>query len=348
VQAKSPEQAESAVQAKSAVQVKSVGQAKSPVQEEPPVQEKFQQEADASGARRRRHYGGNSQEEDAWVGGQAMSLWWVLAGVFCIGIIWFFLSRTFNTPVNPQSLAEPERFEMSEDLSDVPIADFVARSAEILPLITETMDKASSVEGAELASLIRGGEASAALRRDWLARKAVPARHHPVSQRQLHAASSSGSAYLILAGLDKEYLDSVAYFVSEEGEFKLDWEASEGYSEYLPGEEGQLIDDKPRLMRAIVRASTFYTPQFPEERFQSYMLHHRDPGQFVWAFALRSSEANTKIRGYFDSVARALPNTRYRVTVRVRKGPEGARANQLEIVDYLHPDWFTPADSDDE
>ena len=277
-----------------------------------------------------------------------MSLWWVLAGVFCIAVIWFFLSQTFDTPVNPQALPEPNRFEVNEDLSDVPIADFVARSAEILPLIEETLDKVSGAEGIELAPFIRGGEASVELRRAWLAREVVPAMHHPVSQRELHAASSSGSAYLILGGLNKEYLDSVSYFVSEEGDFKLDWEASEGYSELLPGEEEELSDAEPRLMRAVVRASTFYTPQFPEAQYQSYMLHHRDPGQFVWAFALRSSEANTKLRGYFDSASRGIPNTRYRVTVRVRKGPEGARANQLEIVEYLHPDWFTPKQSDGE
>ena len=151
-----------------------------------------------------------------------------------------------------------------------------------------------------------------------------------------------------MAGLDKEHLESVAYFVSDNGEFKFDWEASEGYSELLPGEEEKLSDNEPKLMRAIVRPSTFYTPQFPEEKFQSYMLHHRDPGQFVWAFALRSSEANTKLRSFFDIALRSLPSTRFRVTVRVRKGPEGARANQLEIVEYLHPDWFTPEEAPDQ
>ena len=314
----------------------------------PQPQEVPLSEPDAPASRRRRHYGGESQEEDGWASGQTMSLWWVLAGGGCIAVIWIFLSQTFDTPVNPEALKEPNRHVMSDDLSDVPIADFVARSTEILPVITEMMEKASKVEGSELVPLIRGGENSAALRGGWLARKALPARHHPVSQRQLHAASSAGSPYLIMAGLDKEHLESVAYFVSDNGEFKFDWEASEGYSELLPGEEEKLSDNEPKLMRAIVRPSTFYTPQFPEEKFQSYMLHHRDPGQFVWAFALRSSEANTKLRSFFDIALRSLPSTRFRVTVRVRKGPEGARANQLEIVEYLHPDWFTPEEAPDQ
>ena len=292
------------------------------------------------GSGRQRHYRGEAKEEAAWMGSQVMSLWWVLAGALCIVVLWVFLSRSFNIPVNPTSLEEPDRLTMNEDLSDVPIAEFVARASEILPEITDLLEKVNSAEGPELAKFIRGGEESRLRRLAWVERKPVPTRHYPLTKRQLHAASAKKHAYLIMVGLDPDHLEAVAYFTKEGDSFKYDWEASEGYSEILPGEADQLTGEESKLMRCIILPSNFYTPTFPEEEFQGYTLHHSDPGEFVWAFAGRSSESNKKIMSHFSG--RAFPGTIGRVTIRVKKGPEGARSNQLEIVEFVHSDWFTP------
>jgi hypothetical protein len=60
----------------------------------------------------------------------------------------------------------------------------------------------------------------------------------------------------------------------------------------------------------------------------------------VWAFAKRRSVVDRQLITSY--IAPDLDGTQRRATVRVRKGPEGARANQLEIVEFLHTDWFTP------
>ena len=289
---------------------------------------------------RQRHYRGEAKQEADWMGSQVMSLWWVLAGALCIVVLWVFLSRSFNTPVNPTSLEEPDRLTINEDLSDFPIAEFVAPDSEILPEIVDLLEKVHSAEGPELAKFIRGGEESRVRRLAWVERKPVPTPHYPLTRRQLRAASAKKYAYLIVVGLDPDYLEAVAYFTKEGDSFKYDWEASEGYSEILPGEADQLTDEESKLMRCKAMPSNFYTPSFPEEEFQGYTLHHSDPGEFVWAFAGRSSESNKKIMSHFSG--RAFPGTMGRVTIRVKKGPEGARSNQLEIVEFVHSDWFTP------
>ncbi|HJM64832.1 MAG: zinc ribbon domain-containing protein [Roseibacillus sp.] len=289
---------------------------------------------------RQRHRRGEAKQEDAWTGNQMLSLWWVLAGALCIVVLWVFLSGSFNIPVKPASLEEPDRLTMNENLRDVPITDFVARADEILPELMDLLDKANSVEGPELAKFIRGGEESRLRRLAWAERKPVPVRHYPLSKRQLHAASARKYAYLIMVGLDSNHLRAVAYFTKEGDSFKYDWEASEGYSEILPGEVDQLTGEESKLMRCIVKPSNFYTPSFPEEEFQGYTLHHSDPGEFVWAFARRSSESNKSIMSHFNG--RVFMDTVGRVTVRVAKGPEGARSNQLEIVEFVHIDWFAP------
>ena len=289
---------------------------------------------------RQRYYRGEAKQEADWMGSHVMSLWWVLAGLLCIVVLGVFLSRSFDIPVNPPSLEEPDRLTMIEGLSDDPIAEFVARGDEILPKIADLLEKVNSAEGPELAKFIRGGEESRLRRLAWLERKAVPARHYPITKRELRAASSGKYAYLIVVGLGPNYLQAVAYFTKEDDSFKYDWEASEGYSEILPGETDQLTGEESKLMRCIILPSNFYTPSFPEEEFQGFTLHHSDPGEFVWAFARRSSEGNKGIVSHFSGGA--FPGTAGRVAIRVRKGPEGARSNQVEIVEFVHGDWFTP------
>jgi len=292
------------------------------------------------GSGRQRHHRGEAKQEADWMGGQVMSLWWVLAGALCIVVLLVFLSGSFNTPVNPTSLEEPNRMTMNEDLSDDPLAEFVAPDSEILPELEDLLEKVNSAEGPELVKFIRGGEESRLRRVAWLERKPVPARHYPFRRRQLRAASSGKYAYLLVVGLDPDYLEAVAYFAKEGDSFRYDWEASEGYSEILPGETDQLASEESKLMRCIAMPSNFYTPSFLEEEFQGYTLHHSDPGEFVWAFARRSSEGNKKIMSHFSG--RVFMATVGRVTVRVRKGPEGAPSNQVEIVEFVHSDWFTP------
>ena len=289
---------------------------------------------------RQRYYRGEAKQEADWMGSHVMSLWWVLAGLLCIVVLGVFLSRSFDIPVNPTSLEKPDRLTMNEDMSDVPIAEFVARADEILPEIADLLEKVNSAEGPELTKFIRGGEESWLRRLAWLERKAVPTRHFPITKRQLHAASAEKHAYLIMVGQNLDWLEAVAYFIKEGDSFKYDWEASEGYSEILPGETDQLTGEESKLMRCIILPSNFYTPSFPEEEFQGFTLHHSDPGEFIWAFARRSSEGNKGIVSHFSGGT--FPGTAGRVAIRVRKGPEGARSNQVEIVEFVHGDWFTP------
>ena len=277
--------------------------------------------------------------EDAWTGRHVGSLWWVLAGGLCAAVVGIFLLQSFDTPVRTSSADEPQREKINGDISEIPIADFVVRSSELMPVVMQVLRDAHSAEGQKSAQFLRGGKESLERKRLWEVRKPSVGGYYPVSQLELHAAVLMGHPYLILMGLDKDYVESLAYFSPEaDGSFKYDWEASEGYSELLPAEVGSLKGKNPRLMRGIITPSTFYPPAFPEVEFQCYAIHHRDAGDFIWAFARRGSEANKRIRGHFSLPM--IPSTRGRVTVKVRRGPDEARANQLELVDFLNSDWM--------
>lgn len=284
------------------------------------------------------------EEEEAWAGTDNASLWWVLAGLVCIGVIAIFMAQFFNADSQGEQITGPKRTEVVVDGKPTPISDFVERSAELLPVLQGMLDQVVAADqagdDAKLAELLRGGEEGVALRKKWRARQPPIARHHPVHDRQLHAAAIGDSGYLVLAGRNAEHLSAIAYFVQEDGEYKFDWAASEGYSELLPTEADGLNDNEPRLIRGVINGSILYTPQFPEEKYRCYTIHHQDPNKYLWAFAERKSELDYKLLMSFR--APDLGGTKGRVTLKVRKGPEGARPNQVEIVEFLQTDWVLP------
>lgn len=291
----------------------------------------------AQGKRNRRPRG-HLEEEEVWAGAQRMSLWWVLAGVVSLALL-ALLPRVFKGEA-AEKLAAPKRVEESEGGESAPIAEFVSRSADLLPVVEDILERVDTSSDEELAKILRGGAEGVARRKQWRARNPIIARYRPMTERQLHAAAIVKTGYIVLAGLDRNYLGANAYFVKEDGDYRFDWEASEGFCEVLPGEVDQLADDEPRLMRATLNRSALYTPQFPEDSYRCYTLHHQDPNVFLYAFVERESPIDHQLWGSFR--APDLGGTRNRVTVRVRKGPEGARPNEVEVVEFLHVDWVEP------
>lgn len=289
------------------------------------------------GQRRRR---GRPHGEDAWTG-QRTSLWWVLVGLGCVAVLAYSTWVATTSAGRGEPLADPpERNELRDDIEGVPIADFVKSSAELLPVIRSLLADLEGAEGEELAGLLRGGAASLQRQKEWRASRAVAVRCNPVARCELHAAAVGQTGYLLMTGLDKDYLPAVAYFVQEDGKYKFDWEASEGFSEVLPSGVGRLVDDEPRLMRVVLEPKFFYTVQFPEKSYRCYALHRHDEGEFIWAFAKRDSAVDrSMLKCYF---AAELVGLDRRATVRVRKGPEGARQNEVQVVEFLHSDWLAP------
>ncbi len=278
------------------------------------------------------------QGEEAWSGVQSMSLWWVLAGILCVAVVAYFLAMNFNDREQVRKIKTPQRTLVKKDFEPSEVSEFVAAAEDLLPGMAEVLEAFKAAEGEDLVPLMPEGAESLARFQEWRARQAVPARYDVASARELHAAALGKKAYLVLTGLDKEHLAAAAYFIRRDGKFLYDWEASEGYSELLPGEAEELDDEEPRLMRAVVSVSGFYTPQFPEKEYRCYALHHRDPGVYIWAFAKRNTVLDTKMLATY--YGRDVPGTSGRVTVRVRKGPEGARFNQFEIVEFVQNDWI--------
>ncbi len=281
--------------------------------------------------------------EDDWTG-QTMSLWWVLAGLGCVAIVALALSSQMDKQPVPKRIEEPVRTQFKDSLESVPIRELVETSQDLVPVVTgllETVEEQSE----EMARAVRGGEKTVRLMEDWHRRLPRSAPFNPELTMKMHAATLKGTGYLIMEGFRKDHTRMTAYFLQEDGRYVLDWQASVGYSEVLPAEVAELDGEDSLLMRVQAAPATFYAGPFTEEEYQCYSLSHLDPAVWVWGYARRSSLANVGLQ--MTVRARSLGGTDRRATIRVRKGPEGGRPNQVEVVDFLHVDWLSPVEEDD-
>ena len=285
-------------------------------------------------------------QESEWGRGRS-SLWWLGAGVLCLlligGAVLLVVYKGAAEGRDAAGGALPRSQKPATGESDIayeslPIAVFVARSAELLPEVREILMTSESGEGG--AELLRGGEASLQLRTAWRKRYPRPAPFREEGLHEIHASGTQRFAYLMMTGERDDYSYLEAYFVKEDGGMLLDWQATEGYSEVLVDELEILRDGKPRMMRAVVTLSSFYTDVYPDEKYRCYTLHHDDPGEWIWAYAERNGEVDI---GLLSHMSRPDPLGRARkVTVRIAKQEEGSRANQVELVEFLFGGWVAP------
>jgi hypothetical protein len=131
------------------------------------------------------------------------------------------------------------------------------------------------------------------------------------------------------------------FFLKEGDRYVIDWEATVGFSELLPGEVAKLPDCEPRLMRAVLVEAVFYqTGGYTEDDFLCVTLHHRDQNEFLWAYAPMGSNAERVISNYLAE--KSVEIRERAVTLKVRKGTASAQPNQVEIVEFQHWGWVAP------
>ena len=125
------------------------------------------------------------------------------------------------------------------------------------------------------------------------------------------------------------------------GEYKVEWETSSGYQPMSIEELKAKMPTEPVELRFTLEPSTYYNYGFQEDKYAAFagtFLGNPDP---VYLYGNREDPEARKIISALE-----LKDT-MGVIVKVRY-PENAQANdQLEIVEFVHDNWFRDY-SDDE
>lgn len=137
-------------------------------------------------------------------------------------------------------------------------------------------------------------------------------------------------------------------FVSEQGQIKLDWEASVGWSETALEE---LITTKPlkeTLIRCLIEKKPSYDQAFGLDDYSGFILSEETGGNFTMAYVPLKRKAHEQLDSRLKLVLNygsftGQPLLRdQRVTLRVRFNPEVGRDGIFEILELEHAGWTRP------
>jgi acetyl esterase/lipase len=188
---------------------------------------------------------------------------------------------------------------------------------------------------------MRGGEEALIKFKEWRKGMLAPSPLNDRSGIQRHAAITGKSAYVVLTGRRRDFSPLVEYYAFNEGVLKYDWHASEGFGEVRIPKLKDLPASESRLLRVVAKPANLFSPAFPEADFSCGCMHRMDPVEFIWGYARGGSEVGQKLQRAWSNPD--TYGTEGRVTIRIQKSRGEASHNRVEIVEFLHGDWFTPS-----
>jgi len=153
-------------------------------------------------------------------------------------------------------------------------------------------------------------------------------------------------ATLMLWGLREDFAPFQAYFIREGGRLRLDWRATEAFSEIPIADLPSAGKVSGVTVRCLAEAKAFHTMAFPEDRFRSFLLSGSDPEHILWGYVEAGSELDLELR---DALTRQVgileekqPGQKKRLTLVLETPESRQRENQFLISEMLHIEWATP------
>ena len=152
-------------------------------------------------------------------------------------------------------------------------------------------------------------------------------------------------AILMLWGLREDFAPFQAYFIREGGRLRLDWRATEAFSEIPIADLPSAGKVSGVTVRCLAEAKSFYTMAFPEDRFRSFLLSGPDPEHILWGYVEVGSELHLELR---DALTRQVgmlnrqEGQKKRLTLVLETPESRQRENQFLISEMLHIEWATP------
>ncbi|MEO5917775.1 MAG: hypothetical protein ABIS50_26320 [Luteolibacter sp.] len=194
----------------------------------------------------------------------------------------------------------------------------------------------------EIIPMIRDG----AVMKDTLAKSwqpmTVSSQWAPADDSSWIVVELAGHSCGLLEGNLPDHSKFAAYFINDHNRLLLDWKATTAYgtATFKELESGPCDGSE---IRGVLSISTFYTANFPEADYQSFSLASPDEETAIWCYASRSSRDIGKIAQELQTGSIITePKGPKKMTLRLKRGPEGALPNQWLIEEMLHVDWVSP------
>jgi hypothetical protein len=155
-------------------------------------------------------------------------------------------------------------------------------------------------------------------------------------------AEVQGTAFFLLEVELQDFRKLRAYFVREDGQMKLDWEATAAYSQ-VPVAKLTTTDLIDVEVRCSIEARSVALGPYPEDQFHGYLLTIPGSDELFWGFAKIGSPVDEQLLEALDRGRFLLELKRFeRVTIELRSALPEVPDNYFEISAFKHVEWVRP------
>lgn len=232
------------------------------------------------------------------------------------------------------SVVNEEKVEGMESLNNL-----LEKQTEALQIF-RSYAQASGID--EVIPLVKDGRMhEETLRKHWKP-LGLPNSWTPATDSSWSVMDLAGQPCALMEGNLPGSSKFTAYFTHQSGRLVLDWKATVafGTASFTQLEEGSGDGSE---IRGEIEPANFFTAQWPEAEYGSYLLASPDKKHSIWCFARRDEAAEHFIGRLFNKGEILVESQRSRkVTLRLIRGPDGTPPNQWLVGEMLHIDWATP------
>lgn len=266
---------------------------------------------------------------------------WTGAGVVVLVILVMAMLPTINAPntIRPDMTGPVAIAEQEDNPQHIAaLNQILNRQPEALRIYRNFLAAAHSDELIPLIRDISG--VRDALRERWHPYR-IPSQWELAPDTGWSVMVLEGHSCGLLTGLLPDNSKFLAYFTADDGRLLLDWKATTGYGTALFRDLEKGLGDGSEI-RGSVSIIEYYTPQFPEETYQSYRLVSPDGNSLIWCYADRNSTACPILSRKLKAgpiIDKAEDSEKF--TLSLERGPEGSQPNQWHIQQLLQTDWVS-------
>ncbi len=303
------------------------------------------QENNEEVARRRRRFVSGERGDWGEQKGRGSAKWMVLTGVGVIALVVFAVvasqrggkGRERNQSMFSQ-LAPAEK-PAEEAPPDEGMMEMLTDSQDVAKDLYAAFAKARSPE--ELAPLVFSAEKNLPIISErWEVREGIPKSWRPGDDSLWTVLNKEDVRYGLLEGIGADYVPFTAYFRRQDGELKMDWKASTGYSSTEFSELKQGIGDASEV-RVVISRADFFTFALPEEDYVSFKLMSPDGEVNLWGYVEKETDLGEKISDLFvRSQITGETQTEVQVLLALAPGPESGLPSQWMIEELRGLTWL--------
>lgn len=273
---------------------------------------------------------------------QQLTLWMAI-GVFGIAIVAVGVLMAGKKADQPKEAIVEGAAPLPVDAAAVERDRFVAEAGKLIDEAEETLRRFAGAKTADEAlSLVRDPErVKPGFFRKWKAWGVDPA----FARSQVFASIIDTAGLrpsIVVTGTKGDFSPFRAVFVRDEGKILLDWEATTGAGDLDITDLKAGKEAKDAIVRAVISAASYYTPNFPETKYGSYRLTDESGEHLVWAYAEIESPVAKALNLELNEGSFLMDkNSSIVFTLRV-DGPGQPGSNQYRITEMLHKGWVSP------